>query len=773
MDESSGSTNSIELDNSLNNSIYSSKSKYFISAVFGIFALLFSQFGIFVVVGDIRIDIPWSILLPMVIAIAYGPRFGFIAGIAGGALHPFLLWGDNGWPNVMTAILLLGLYTSLGTLSSFKRATNQRLIFYKLFQIMLIFLIIMSAAYFFLFPILLKFNPPFWNNASLKYIPQGILISFIIKDSINFILLSLAAEMLLSIPVFRRLFGLNVNTSMRLNGKILVYTILTAFLIWVFFVALDYAILKSESGLYDGHFALTLLVIIWSGVLVSRVFIRYVEKRLEIEKSLKQSEEKFRAFFEGSPDAIFLADVETGLIIDANKSASEMLQKPIKQIIGIHQTTLHPPDKHHFSKETFTKQTVESDFVKRFHPVENYVVRNDGKEIPVEILASPLIINERKVIQGVFRDITERKLAQENLQIKDFAIQSSISAIGLSDLSGKLIFANKAYLKMWGYNNEKEVLGKSILDFSLSKEQVLEVMKTLMSGADYFGEGESIRTDGTKFYVQLAANLVTSSTGKPICLMASFLDVTEKKKAEEELIRAKDKAEESDFLKSSFLANMSHEIRTPMNAILGFSQLLEASDLEEEEKKEYIHFIHKRGHDLLNIINDILDISKIEANQLTIHKSQDDINLLLVEILEIFKSKDEFEVRKPVELKIGKQLIGNSFVQTDFSRVKQILLNLVGNAQKFTNEGSVEFGCSVENSKLLFYVKDTGIGIPPEKNEIVFERFRQLEENAIIRKYGGTGLGLSICKGLIDLLGGDIWFESELNKGTTVMLIWI
>ncbi len=320
---------------------------------------------------------------------------------------------------------------------------------------------------------------------------------------------------------------------------------------------------------------------------------------------------------------------------------------------------------------------------------------------------------------------------------------------------------------MWGYATEKEVLGKHIAEFSVSQEQVFEVMQILNRGEKYFGEGVSERTNGTKFNVQLAANLVYSSTGKPICMMASFLDITEKKKVEAELILAKDRAEESDFLKSAFLANMSHEIRTPMNAILGFSQLLEASDLEDDEKKEYLHYIHKRGNDLLNIINDILIISRIDAHQLTIQKTEGDINALLDEIIEIFSGKNAFENYKSVKLFISSKLQQKNIVITDFARVQQILVNLVGNALKFTIQGSVEFGCSVENTLIIFYVKDTGIGIPYDKKGVIFERFRQLEENSISRQYGGTGLGLSICKGLIELLNGEIWLESEVGKGTT------
>lgn len=204
-----------------------------------------------------------------------------------------------------------------------------------------------------------------------------------------------------------------------------------------------------------------------------------------------------------------------------------------------------------------------------------------------------------------------------------------------------------------------------------------------------------------------------------------------------------------------------------MNAILGFSNLLDDSDLEDSEKREYIHYIQKRGKDLLNLINDILDISKIEANQLNIFKTEGNINSLLRELYSVFTLKNDFDEIKLVELLIGKEFIGNSMILTDFSRLKQILINLIGNGLKFTENGYVEYGCELENTNLKFYVKDSGIGISTEKQSLIFERFRQGEENNLSRKFGGTGLGLSISKGLVELLDGKIWVEFVEGSGST------
>jgi signal transduction histidine kinase len=234
-----------------------------------------------------------------------------------------------------------------------------------------------------------------------------------------------------------------------------------------------------------------------------------------------------------------------------------------------------------------------------------------------------------------------------------------------------------------------------------------------------------------------------------------------------ELIISRDKAEESDRLKSSFLANMSHEIRTPMNAILGFSSLLPEPSISAEKKQFFCKIIEERTKDLLRIINDVLDISKIEVKQMSILESDGNLRDLINQLYEYYKSMIENqEQKKSLKLKVSYEIPDEySSVCMDFVRLNQIISNFIDNAIKFTKEGSVEFGCRKEENRLLFFVKDTGIGIPKEKQNIIFDRFRQADESTS-KAYGGTGLGLSISKGLIDLMKGEIWMESEEKKGT-------
>jgi signal transduction histidine kinase len=233
-----------------------------------------------------------------------------------------------------------------------------------------------------------------------------------------------------------------------------------------------------------------------------------------------------------------------------------------------------------------------------------------------------------------------------------------------------------------------------------------------------------------------------------------------------ELLEAKEKAEESDHLKTAFLHNMSHEIRTPLNAIMGFSEILPDNFENKEILQKFSDIIKQKGNDLLELVNSILDIAKIESGQLSLNIEK--INLKgFIEEMEIFFIEYQKRINKEHIQFIFKKQIKNPNLEIfiDQGKLKQILNNLIGNAFKFTTSGKIEVGCGlIEDNKMNFYITDTGIGIPKEKQEMIFERFRQIDE---FTYHEGTGLGLSISKGLIQLLGGEIWLESEVSKGST------
>jgi CheY-like chemotaxis protein/nitrogen-specific signal transduction histidine kinase len=242
-------------------------------------------------------------------------------------------------------------------------------------------------------------------------------------------------------------------------------------------------------------------------------------------------------------------------------------------------------------------------------------------------------------------------------------------------------------------------------------------------------------------------------------------DVSETKLREKQLIQAKDDAERSDHLKSAFLANMSHEIRTPMNGILGFTGLLKEPMVTGEEQKEYIDIIEKSGLRMLNIINDIISISKIESGVNDILISSFNINKLIEDIFNTFKAEAN---QKNLKLSISLGLRADeSIISSDKEKVYAILSNILKNAIKFTNSGSIEMGYIRDAGELRFFIRDTGIGVQQDRMEIIFERFRQGSE-LLIRNYEGAGLGLSISKGYVEMLGGRIWVENKRSTSESM-----
>ncbi len=338
------------------------------------------------------------------------------------------------------------------------------------------------------------------------------------------------------------------------------------------------------------------------------------------------------------------------------------------------------------------------------------------------------------------------------------------------DEESRFILANKATAEAYGLNVE-ELEGEKQSDIHMVKSQfdrfkeddgdVFNNNKTKVIPELTFTDAQG--NDRIFYTIKIPFNMGQAEKA----LLGVAIDITDTYKAKIDLSRAKEKAEESDKLKTAFLANMSHEIRTPMNAIVGFSELLNDSDMSSETREGFIDLINQNSKLLLRLIEDIIDIAKIESDQLRIVEST-------CQISQIF---DDFEISYnnylrekgiiDVDFIIDKGITGDDFsISSDPYRFKQIMNNLISNAIKFTKKGSVEIGYREYDKKnILFYIKDSGIGLPPNKVEVIFERFRQAEESST-KEYGGTGLGLTISKKLVELLGGAIWVESVVNEGS-------
>jgi len=389
-------------------------------------------------------------------------------------------------------------------------------------------------------------------------------------------------------------------------------------------------------------------------------------------------------------------------------------------------------------------------------------------EIYFEAASISPIIDEKGSIThflALKEDITERKLSERKIKTLRLAIEQSPSSIIITNAEGKIEFVNTKFTKQMQYTLD-EVAGKNPRIFNPGHQtnEVHEFMwRNLHNGNSWQGEFLNRKKDGTLFWENVIIAPLLEESGRLSNYILVSEDITEKKKMVNDLMLAKEKAEESDRLKTAFLHNISHEIRTPMNAIVGFSEFLNDPGLLPEKRKFFTSIIIQSSEQLLSIITDIINIATIEAGQEIIHEKEINLNSLCELIYEQYITVSK---NQGIELSYTYTLTGNdAIVISDETKLKQVLGNLVSNALKFTTKGHVRFGYTVKNNFLEFYTEDTGIGVSPELHEEIFKRFRQAEYSAA-RHFGGSGLGLSISKAYVELLGGKIWLTSETGKGS-------
>ncbi len=393
---------------------------------------------------------------------------------------------------------------------------------------------------------------------------------------------------------------------------------------------------------------------------------------------------------------------------------------------------------------------------------------NNGEVRHLETQANPIIGKNGDILRviGVVKDITEQKLAEIALQESEERyrnlFQRSNAVLLLIDAETReIVEANPAACNYYGWNKD-QLLNMNINEINiLDDEQIKkEIESAVEEKRNYFVFKHRL-ANGTTRFVEVYSSPLTLA-GRNL-LYSIIHDITDRKKAEEDLVVAKAMAEESDRLKTAFLANMSHEIRTPLNIIIGFSDLLLDPIFDNEQKAEFVSIIKQNGNNLQTIVSDIMDIAQIESGLITVRNETFFIERLIDNIV---SEQSLICKKKGLELKLNKY-VGDVKMDSDESRIKQILTNLVSNAIKFTEKGHIELGYKLIGDDMIqFFVKDTGIGIAPEFHEKIFERFRQVD-SAYTRKYDGNGLGLTIAKQLTVLLGGEIWLESEVDCGTS------
>jgi PAS domain S-box-containing protein len=499
----------------------------------------------------------------------------------------------------------------------------------------------------------------------------------------------------------------------------------------------------------------------------SLVLAAALTEKDQVQLALRESEERFRQLAENIPQVFWISDPRQLRTLYVSPAFEEVWGRPRESAFerdGSFVDAIHPDDQKGVRAALAQQQRGE------VTATEYRVVRPDGsvrwifdRGFPVKDQAGDVY---RTV--GLAEDITERKQAQERFRL---AVEASPTGMLLVDQRGRIVLVNSQVSRLFGHQAE-ELLGQPVelLVPARFRERhpayrdqffAAPQSRSMGAGRDLYGQ----HRDGAEIPIEIALNPIT--IGKELFILASVIDITERKRAQVDLQRAKEAAEAANRAKSEFLANVSHEIRTPLNGILGMTELVLDTDLAPRQR-EYLSLAKLSAGSLMNVINDLLDFAKIEAGKLDLHTEpfllRDGLDLVL-KALALRAHKKGLELSCRVAADVPDALVG------DPNRLWQIVVNLVGNAIKFTERGGATLHIDVlaqtaQEAALHFTVTDTGIGIPADKLRRIFQPFEQAEPSTT-RKYEGTGLGLAIASQLIALMGGRIWVESTVGKGST------
>jgi PAS domain S-box-containing protein len=496
---------------------------------------------------------------------------------------------------------------------------------------------------------------------------------------------------------------------------------------------------------------------------------RDITLQVKADESLKKSEARFRSYFEFSIAGIAITS-PAATWIEVNDHICTMLGYTRDELFKSKWTDLTYPDDialdlNHFNR--VLKGELDG------YTIEKRFIRKDGNIIWTSL--SVKCIRQSNGLAEYFMalliDITDRKKMEEKLVWEQYLMHALLDNIPdyiyFKDLESRYLRINKSLANRLGIEDPALAIGKKESDFihtSHTVKSFKDEQEIIRTGLPIIAKSEIFTAkDHSMIWVSSTKMALTDSSRNLIGTFGISRDITEKRKMVDELIKAKEKAEENDRLKTAFLQNISHEIRTPLNAIVGFSSLMGSKDVPSEKRKEFMQVILASNDQLVSIISGIISLASLNAGQEKIKEEETNINDLISNIYEQLKinksSKDvhfSFQTGNPDH---------QAKVITDPVKLAQILINLVGNALKFTHKGHVKFGYRLVKGLLAFYVEDTGIGIPKEYQEVIFERFRQVDSSPT-RKYGGTGLGLALSKGYAELLGGIIKLKSMPGVGS-------
>jgi PAS domain S-box-containing protein len=496
-------------------------------------------------------------------------------------------------------------------------------------------------------------------------------------------------------------------------------------------------------------------------------------QRARGEQALRASENRKTAILESALDCIISIDTESR-VLEFNPAAERTFGYTKAEAMGRALPDLIiPPDlrERHYQGMKRYLETGEGPAIGR--RLELHGMRSDGSTFPVELAITRLAHEDPPVFTAYIRDLSERVRAETALKTSEgryaALFEHILEGVYQSDPEGKILAANPALIRMLGFDSLEELraagdVHELYADASERSRRVHELERT---GELRNSELTLRRRDGSLLVVLENSRVVRNGEGTVLYYEGTLTDITDRKRAEQELVAAKEAAERANRAKSDFLANMSHELRTPLNAIIGYSEMLqeEAADLKIESLTPDLNKIRTAGKHLLSLINDVLDVTKIEAGRMHLSPESFDIPSLIHEITDTVKPLMEAN-RNRLVLDVQGDL-GSMYA--DLTKVRQSLFNLLSNAAKFTSSGTVTLSMRREKSEdaeqVRFSVSDTGIGIAPEKVDRIFEAFAQ-GDSSTSKLYGGTGLGLAITRHFCRMMGGDITVTSEPGKGS-------
>ncbi len=487
---------------------------------------------------------------------------------------------------------------------------------------------------------------------------------------------------------------------------------------------------------------------------------RDVTQLFKAQDAVKQSEQKFRNLFQKDSAVKLIIHPENGNITGANLAAAKFYGWPVKELEKMNFFGINRIPSIELKKRL---SRIKNNEATHFEVQQR---KADGSICDVEIYGSIIGIGNKSILHLIIHDITAKKSFEEQLKLLSQSVNQSPVATVITNLEGIIEYVNPFFCKITGYTQE-EIIGKNpnILQSGYQDESFYEnLWETILAGKNWSGVMCNKKKSGELYWEEALISPIVDGNGYITHFVGIKEDISERKKLMEDLVIAKEKAVESDRLKTAFLANMSHEIRTPMNGILGFTALLRNPDLTTNKKEKYIDIIHRSGKRMLSTVNDIIEISKIETGIINIEYEEINVNEVLKELFLFFRPEVE---RKGLELTLEESITESGIqLETDRSKLNSILSNLIKNAVKFTDTGEITFGVNSEDAQLLFYIKDTGIGISEQHKKRIFERFNQADMSHT-RSFEGSGLGLSITKSYVEILGGKIWVESKPGRGST------